>query len=93
MCVVVGTVASIAAIVDTLFFSWIVEQISNQQWRNIVGSITVLCLVLVGVGSMYASSNVGWEMLEKQTDHDAPHKSTEPLGPLANAVKEGVKVN
>ena len=89
--IVVGTVASVAAILDTLFYSWIVEQISNQQWRNIVGSITLLCLVIVGIGSMYASSNVGWELLEKQTEQEALQKSTGPLNPLTNAVKEGVR--
>lgn len=93
VCVVIGTIACVAGIIDTLFYSWIVQQISNQQWRNIVGSITVLCLVIVGIGSMYASSNVGWEMLEKQTEQESLQKSTEPLSPLTSPVKEGVKVN
>jgi len=65
-CVIIGMVASVAAIVDTLLNSWIVQQISNEQWRNIVGVITVLCLIIAALGSMYASGNASWEKFEQE---------------------------
>lgn len=58
----VGPLACLLAIVDTLFFAWI-PQISNSSWWFIVGGITVICLVIAGIGAMLASSEASWQRL------------------------------
>ncbi len=58
-----GPLACLLSIVDTLFFSWI-PQIDNAHWWYIVGGLTVVCLVVATVGSMVASSEASWESLE-----------------------------
>jgi amino acid transporter len=74
ICVTVGTLASIAAILDTLFYSWVPQIVTNEQWRYIVGSITVICLIVAGVGSMFANSQAEWEKFELIT-RDQPAKA------------------
>ncbi len=65
ICVVVGSVASIAAIVDTLFFSWIAALINNTIWLYIIGGSTIICLILSAIGSMFASSEASWETISR----------------------------
>jgi amino acid transporter len=65
ICVIVGTLASITAILDTLFYSWIPQIVTNDQWRYIVGCITVICLIIAGVGSTFANSQAEWEKFER----------------------------
>lgn len=71
ICVIVGSLASITAILDTLFYSWVTYLITNEQWRYIVGSITIICLIIAGVGSMFANSQAEWEKLERATRDQA----------------------
>ncbi|HEV2660640.1 MAG TPA: hypothetical protein VGU68_08540, partial [Ktedonobacteraceae bacterium] len=61
-----GPLACLLSIVDTLFFSWI-PQIDNGHWWYIVGGLTIVCLVVATVGSMVASSEASWESLESST--------------------------
>jgi hypothetical protein len=72
--VIVGSLASIIAILDTLFYSWVPQIVTNEQWRYIVGSITVICLIVAGVGSMFANSQAEWEKFELVT-RDQPAKA------------------
>jgi len=65
--VIFGTLASIIAILDTLYYSWVPQIVTNEQWRYIVGSITVICLIIAGVGSMFANSQAEWEKFEQVT--------------------------
>lgn len=58
--VIVGPLACLFAIVDTLFFSWI-SQISNSQWWYIIGSVTIVCIILAAIGSIFASSEANWQ--------------------------------
>jgi glutamate:GABA antiporter len=67
ICVIVGSLASIAAVVDTLFYSWIVHIVTNEQWRYIVGSITIICLIIAGVGSIFANGQAEWEKFDQIT--------------------------
>jgi amino acid transporter len=78
VCVIVGSLASIAAIVDTLFYSWVPHLVTNEQWKYIVGSITVICLVIAGVGSMFANGQAEWEKFEQVTN-DQPTKVQQQL--------------
>lgn len=72
--VIVGTVSSIVAILDTLYYSWIPQIITHDQWRYVVGAITVICLIIAGAGSMFANSQAEWEKLEQVT-RDQPTKA------------------
>jgi glutamate:GABA antiporter len=65
ICVIIGSLASIATIADTLFYSWVPDLVTDGQWRNIVGSITVICLIIAGIGSMFANSQAEWEKFEQ----------------------------
>ncbi len=71
ICVVVGSVSSIVAVLDTLFYSWVANLITNEQWRYIVGSITIICLIIAGIGSMFANSQAEWEKFEQVTRDDS----------------------
>ncbi len=63
--ITLGTLASITAIVGTLFFSWIPSLISNGQWWYIIGGLTLACLIIAAVGSMLASSEAAWQNLKE----------------------------
>ncbi len=59
---VIGPIACLMAIVDTLLNSWI-SQIDNGHWLFIVGGLTVICLGIAAIGSMFASSEAAWESM------------------------------
>lgn len=58
--VALGSVSCFLAIVSTLFYSW-TTLISNSQWVYIIGGLTVVCLVIAAIGSMFANSEASWE--------------------------------
>jgi len=59
-----GSLGSIAAIIGTLFFSWLVSySVTNGQWSFIVGGGTAILLVLAGIGSALASGQASWERM------------------------------
>jgi len=65
LCIVVGIVASIAGVVDTLFNSWIVTLINNTYWSLLVGGLTLTWLILAAIGSMFGSSQADWEKMNE----------------------------
>ena len=58
--IVIGTIGCVLAIVDTLLYSWI-PQISNGQWWYIVGSLTLIFLIIAAIGSIFANSEAAWQ--------------------------------
>ena len=60
---IVGPIACILAIVDTLFFAWI-PQIPNGYWTLIVGGMTIVFLMIAGIGSILATSEASWQSIE-----------------------------
>lgn len=66
-CVVIGPIACLVTIVDTLLYSWI-PQIGNDKWGYIVGSLTVVFIIIAAIGSIIASSEAAWESLSRQTN-------------------------
>jgi len=58
--IVIGTIGCVLAIVDTLLYSWI-PQIGNGQWWYIVGSLTLIFLIIAGIGSIFANSEAAWQ--------------------------------
>ncbi len=63
VCMVFGTATCIISIVGTLLYSLIPLQIPNSQWWFIVGGITLVCLVVAALGSMFATSEADWEKM------------------------------
>lgn len=61
---IIGPLACLFAIGDTLINSWI-PQIDNAHWWYIVGGLTVVCLIIAAIGSMIASSEAAWQDLSK----------------------------
>ena len=66
LCAIVGPVACAIAIVDTLLNSWIPGQIDNNHWWYIIGGLTLVCLVIAGIGSMLATSEAAWQGLREK---------------------------
>ena len=59
--IVLGTATCLVSIVGTLIYSLIPNQIDNSHWWYIVGGITVVCLVMAGIGSLIANSEAAWQ--------------------------------
>lgn len=59
-CCLVGPLACLLAIIDTIKNSWI-PQIGNDQWWWIVSGITLILLVVAGLGAMLATSEASWQ--------------------------------
>jgi amino acid transporter len=63
--IVLGSVSCLLAIVGTLFYSW-TSLISNNQWWFIIGGLTLVCLIIAAIGSMFATSEAAWEDMSMQ---------------------------
>ncbi len=61
--VVLGTLTCLVSIVGTLVYSLIPQQIGNNQWWWIVGGITMMCLAVAAIGSMFANSEAQWQKM------------------------------
>jgi magnesium-transporting ATPase (P-type) len=64
LCCVLGPLACLLAIIDTIKNSWI-PQISNNQWSLIVSGITVILILVAALGSMVANSEASWQATEQ----------------------------
>jgi len=62
---VVGTLTCGVSIFGTLLYSLIPKQIDNSHWWLIVGGITLGCLLIAAVGSIFASSEANWEKMSE----------------------------
>lgn len=60
---IVGPIACILAIVDTLFFAWI-PQIANGYWTLLVGGFTIVFLIIAAIGSILATSEANWQRIK-----------------------------
>jgi amino acid transporter len=63
--VVLGIIAIVVAIVNTLLYSWTV-QIANQQWWFIAGGLTLTCLAIAGITSLLATGQADWETMTEE---------------------------
>lgn len=64
--IILGPLVCLAAIVDTLIYSWIPTLIGNAQWWYLVGGLTAICLALSAIGSLYASGEASWERTQEK---------------------------
>ncbi len=62
----VGFIACVLTIVDTLLNSWIAQLIGNDKWWYIVGGLTVACLIVAAIASLFANSEADWEELSSK---------------------------
>ena len=63
--IVFGVVACALSVVDTLYFSWVPQQIDNGHWWYIIGGLTLVCIIIAAFGGMLASSEAAWQDLSK----------------------------
>jgi len=66
-CCVIGPIGCLVTIADGLYNSW-TPLISNVLWLIIVGGLVLTCFTLVGIGSMFATSEAAWQGLSQQED-------------------------
>ena len=64
VCMIIGPVACLAVVANTLQNSWIPQLISNNQWFLATGTIILISVVFTVVGAMLASGQVAWETWE-----------------------------
>ncbi|HLX57916.1 MAG TPA: APC family permease [Ktedonobacteraceae bacterium] len=64
--IILGTISCVASIIGALVFSLIPAEIGNDKWWYIVGGITLACLVVAVVGSMFANSEATWQTFREE---------------------------
>lgn len=70
-----GTAGSVAAIIATLRFSWLISSnVDNNQWLLIVGLGTVFLIIIALCGSMIASGEASWEKISSLADQGKEKK-------------------
>ena len=62
---ILGPLVCLAAILDTLIYSWIPTLIGNNIWWYLVGGLTGICLALSALGSLLASGEASWERVRE----------------------------
>jgi amino acid transporter len=63
--IVLGVTTCVISIVGTLLYSLIPNLISNSSWWYIVGGITLACIIIAGIGSMFANSEASWQTMRE----------------------------
>src|SRR5581483_5393062 len=66
VCVIIGPISCLLTIADTLFFSW-TATIDNHHWWYLVGSLTLIFLIISAICSMVARSEAEWQQFRKIT--------------------------
>lgn len=62
---IAGTIVCVIAILNTFFYSWVPDMIPNSQWWFIVGSVSLVGLMVGGVASMFANSQAVWQEINR----------------------------
>jgi amino acid transporter len=65
LCGIVGTLSSLATLLDSLFLSWIPQLIDNLHWFYSVGGLMLMWIIMGVMASMYASGQAGWQRLKE----------------------------
>ena len=71
-----GIVLCVGAIVTTLVNSFIPQLMPNNVWSYVVGGLTLICLILCGIGSMLTNSEAQWEDLRAQEEDVSERKGS-----------------
>ena len=65
LCIIVGPIACLVVVVNTLQNSWIPQLISNSQWLIATGVTIILAVAFNAIGAMLASGQTSWETWEQ----------------------------
>ena len=65
--IVLGTASCVVGIIGALFYSLIPNLIDNSKWWYIVGGITLACIIIAAIGSMFANSEASWQTLREES--------------------------
>ncbi|HVB73300.1 MAG TPA: APC family permease [Ktedonobacteraceae bacterium] len=65
VCIVLGTISCVVSILGALLYSLIPNLIGNGSWWYIVGGITLACIIIAVIGSMFANGQATWEKFEE----------------------------
>ncbi len=68
-CILPGASACLFVLVDTLLNSW-TPTLSNATWTLALGSVLVVLLVALAIGSMLATSEAAWQ--QWMVEHGGP---------------------
>ncbi|MFL5627488.1 MAG: APC family permease [Ktedonobacteraceae bacterium] len=63
--VIIGLIACVATIAGVLAYSWVPQLLSNSTWLLLVGGLTAICLTLVFIVSMIATSEASYESMQQ----------------------------
>ena len=63
--IVLGTASCLLSIVGALVYSIIPTLLDNSKWWYIVGGITLACIIIAAIGSMFANSEASWQTLKE----------------------------
>ena len=63
--IVLGVTTCVISIVGTLLYSLIPNLIGNSSWWYIVGGITLACIIIAAIGSMFANSEASWQTMRE----------------------------
>ncbi|HTK07374.1 MAG TPA: APC family permease [Ktedonobacteraceae bacterium] len=76
LAIVVGPLGCFATIAGALEYSWIPQQIPNGIWGGIILGLVLTTAMIVGVGSIYATSVAAWERLSSESGYSAGEESS-----------------
>lgn len=72
-----GLTSCVLTILDTLFFSW-TTLIPNHRWWYLVGSLTLIFLIISAFSSMLARSEAAWEEMQETLIDSKKNKVVRP---------------
>jgi amino acid transporter len=64
--IVLGTASCVVSIIGALVYSLIPNLLDNSKWWYIVGGITLACIIVAAIGSMFANSEASWQTLREE---------------------------
>jgi amino acid transporter len=65
-CIIIGPLACLAVVADTLFNSWIPQMIPNDTWLILIGASILVAFLLTAMGSMISAGQVSWEAMRSE---------------------------
>ncbi len=60
-CCIAGPIVCLLTMAVTLYYSFIPQLIPNQTWLEVVGGLTLIFLLISGIGGLFASGEASWE--------------------------------
>lgn len=64
--IIIGSVACVLTIVGILAYSWIPQYIPGGTWGYVVGGLTAMCLIIVGLFSVVGRGEADFESMQEE---------------------------